>query len=313
MTINKDTVANLSSSSTRERKSNFYDSKYLAEYYDLWTQSNGDAVDLRSDANVYFSALKKSLQVHHRGEPYTILDVGTGTGRVLINLSDDAVASGPDVSDVELIGVDKEQTMIDRAQAVHLATPSFTNFNHVSWGVGEATSLSTLPNLSSKHGQIDLLFFAVGSISHLTDVDEPQRFFAEAATLLRPGSGRAYIPIQSDLICRGSLSEWRLNEDTWAEVRDADEFVSQLYPGVVYRQFPIHSSTVKEGVKYDKYNFQVVERVGSEERVIENNAIEISLRIWEVDKLLQWAQEAGLECVEEFKSSHEDYFVFQKV
>lgn len=276
------------------------------------SSSNGEAVDLRSDANVYFSALKKGLQVHHRGEPYTILDVGTGTGRVLINLSDDAVASGLDVSDVELIGVDKEQTMIDRAQAVHLDTPSFTNFSHVSWAVGVATSLSRLPILSSKHGQIDLLLFAVGSISHLTGVDESQRFFAEAATLLRPGSGWAYIPIQSDLICRGPLSEWRLNEDTWAEVRDADEFVSQLYPGVVYRQFPIHSSTVKEGVKYDKYNFQVVERVGSEERVIENNAIEISLRIWEVDKLLQWAQEAGLECVEEFKSSHEDYFVFKK-
>lgn len=312
MTIDKDAVVNISSSSPRERKSNFYDSKYLAEYYDLWTQSNGDAVDLRSDANVYFSALKKGLQVHHRGEPYIILDVGTGTGRVLINLSDDAVASGLDVSDVELIGVDKEQMMIDRAQAVHLATPSFTNFSHVSWVVGVATSLSRLPILSSKHGQIDLLLFAVGSISHLTGVDEPQRFFAEAATLLRPGSGRAYIPIQSDLICRGPLSEWRLNEDTWAEVRDADEFVSQLYPGVVHRQFPIHSSTVKEGVKYDEYNFQVVERVGSEERVIENNAIEISLRIWEVDKLLQWAQEAGLECVEEFKSSHEDYFVFKK-
>ncbi|GFF90319.1 hypothetical protein IFM47457_08449 [Aspergillus lentulus] len=71
-----------------------------------------------------------------------------------------------------------------------------------------------------------LLLFAVGSISHLTGVDEPQRFFAEAATLLRSGSGRAYVPIQSDLICRRSLSKWRLNEDTWVEVRDADELTS---------------------------------------------------------------------------------------
>jgi hypothetical protein len=71
------------------------------------------------------------------------------------------------------------------------------------------------------------------------------------------------------------------------EVRDADEFVNQLHPGVVYRQFPIRHSTVKEGVKYDKYSSQVVERVGLEER-----------GIWEVDMLLQWATGGTFECVE---------------
>jgi hypothetical protein len=55
-------------------------------------------------------------------------------------------------------------------------------------------------------------------------------------------------------------------------------------------------------VKYDKYSFQVVERVGLEER-----------GIWEVDMLLQWATGGTFECVEEFKSSHEDYFISEKV
>lgn len=36
------------------------------------------------------------------------------------------------------------------------------------------------------------------------------------------------------------------------EVRDVDDFVGQLHPGVAHRQFPIHRSTVKEGVKYGK-------------------------------------------------------------
>ena len=295
------------------RKSNFYDSKYLAEYYDLWTHANLEAVELGSEAEIYLSALKEGLQSHETGF-FLALDVGTGTGRVLINLANDSVKCGLDVSNTELIGVDKEQAMIDRATDVQRNTSSFSKFAHVSWSTGEATNLSLLPLLSSRQGQVDLLIFAVGSISHLKEANEPQEFFEQVAKLLRPGSGRAYIPIQSDLICQNSVSEFKLNKDTWAEVRVAQTFESQLYGGVVYKQYPIHSATVDGYLKHDKYHFEVVRKdENGKEEVIENNEIEISLRIWEKPQLLEWAGQAGLGCVKTFQSSHEDYFIFEKV
>ncbi|PLB44470.1 hypothetical protein P170DRAFT_503219 [Aspergillus steynii IBT 23096] len=295
--------------------SNFYDTKYLAEYYDLWTASHLPPVDLHSDAPTYLTALREALQ-DRPSSPFTILDIGTGTGRVLINLANDAVSHRLDVSHITLLGVDKESAMIDRAKAVQTQTPAFRNFRSVAWSTGEAASISTLPMLAPHLGQIDLLLFAVGSISHLTGPDEPAEFFTQVAQLLRPGSGRAYIPIQADLIVSESADTqdgFTLRGDTWAEVREAETFSSQLYEGVVYKQFPVHSSRVEGAVKYDKYEFEVVKSAEGEERVIERNQIEISLRIWQRGKLLEWARQAGLECVRTFESSHEEYFVFKRL
>ena len=99
------------------RESNFYDSKCLTEYYDLYEEKNRESLDLKCDAPIYLGALQKNLTERSpppsSSYPYVVLDIGTGTGRGLINLARDAAAQEIDLSNVEFIGVDKEPAMVE--------------------------------------------------------------------------------------------------------------------------------------------------------------------------------------------------------
>lgn len=62
------------------------------------------------------------------------------------------------------------------------------------------------------------------------------------------------------------------------------------------KQFPVQMSRAAGMVKRDEYRFEVVRRAGMEERVVERNAIEISLRVWRRGQVVEGATQAGLEC-----------------
>jgi SAM-dependent methyltransferase len=308
------------SDSKTQRPSNFYDSPYLAEYYDLWVDTNKKALNVQEDAAIYLSAVRKSLETSpHQvspDRPFTVLDVGTGTGRVVVNLANDSIHAGLDLSNVELIGVDNEPAMIQRAKDVEKETASMAQVGTVTWALGEAVDLTTsVAALQNRLGQVDILIFAVGSISHLVSPDEPQRFLSQVATLLRRGSGRAYLPIQNDLISRRSITQSPATTDTtWAEVSVAQDFASKLHPGIIYKQYPVEKSETNGPIKTDQYRFHVVRKTDSgeeKEEILENNKIEVSLRIWDEAEFIQWARDAGLECVETFHSLHETYYVLK--
>jgi SAM-dependent methyltransferase len=298
-----------------ERPSNFYDSPYLTEYYDLWVEEHKKTLKTQDDALIYLAALKRDLVRERQlsqDNPFTILDIGTGTGRVLVNLANDAVHAGIDLSNVELIGVDNEPAMIKRSQEVEKETESMTHVAKVIWALGEAVSLTSVPALKNRLGRVDSLIFAVGSISHLISPEEPQLFMSQVATLLTPKSGRAYLPIQNDLISRRLFTTVADSDTTWAELNVAKDFPSKLYPGIIYKQYPIEKSVTDGPIKTDHYRFHVIRKTDSgDEEVIEKNNITIGLRIWDEGEFLQWAKNAGLHCSEVCYSAHETYYVFK--
>ncbi|EIT75369.1 hypothetical protein AO1008_10854 [Aspergillus oryzae 100-8] len=110
------------------RRSKSHDSAYLAEYYDLRAKADVTVLNAQDDAKIYISALKKQVESYypldHHGQHLIVLDVGTGTGRVLANLATDAVQDNIPLSNVEFIGVDEKPSMIHCALAVQQETPS---------------------------------------------------------------------------------------------------------------------------------------------------------------------------------------------
>jgi len=299
-----------------ERPSNFYDTPYLTEYYDLWVEANKKTLKTQDDARIYLAVLERDLvrgctRQLSQDNPFTVLDVGTGTGRVLVNLTNDAVHAGIDLSNVELIGVDNEPAMIKRSKEVEKETESMARVAKVTWALGEAVSLTSVPALQNRLGRVDTLIFAVGSISHLISPEEPQLFMSQVAALLTPKSGRAYIPIQNDLMSRRSITTAADSDTTWAELKVAEDFPSKLHPGIIYKQYPIEKSVTNGPIKTDHYRFHVIRKIDSgDKEVIENNNITVSLRIWDEGEFLQWAKDAGLHCSEIYHGVYETYYVF---
>jgi SAM-dependent methyltransferase len=298
-----------------ERPSNFYDSPYLAEYYDLRVKANKKPPKVE-DAFIFLSLFERDLRRRGRthqisqDNPFTVLDVGTGTGRVLVNLVNDAVHAGIDLSNVELIGVDREPAMVQRSKDVEKETESMARAGKVTWALGEAVSLTSVPALQNRLDRVDTLIFALGSISHLISPEEPRLFFFQVATLPTPKSGRAYITIQNDLISYRSRSLPPRNPDTaWLELKVARDLPSKLHPGIIYRQYPPEKSEIKDQIRTDQYRFQVVREADSGvQEVIENNKITMSLRIWDEAQFFQWAKDAGLHCFETVGGDVETYY-----
>lgn len=75
---------------SKECKSNFYNTPYLAEYYDLWSKTYADSLDMWGDVRIYLSALWNQLVSRGSGL-LAVLDVGTGIRCVLVNLAHDVV------------------------------------------------------------------------------------------------------------------------------------------------------------------------------------------------------------------------------
>ncbi|KAL9116831.1 MAG: hypothetical protein Q9187_006639 [Circinaria calcarea] len=182
------------------RPSNFYDSVYLAEHYDIWTDENAETFDTQGDAIIYWHMLQ---DLHRRRQPsstlndhFVVLDIGTGTGRCLRNLARDARHVAFDLRDVSFIGLGISQAIFDRAaQTVDVA-----NVGSISWVNGTALDLGTI----LCGGKIDMLLFAVGSICHLHAPDEVDRFMQQVAQVLRPGTSRPSSPSRTNSSPRGA-------------------------------------------------------------------------------------------------------------
>jgi hypothetical protein len=202
--------------------------------------------------------------------------------------------------------------MVQRSKDIEKETESMARVGKVTWALGEAVSLTSVPALQDRLGRVDALIFAVGSISHLISPEEPQLFSSQVATLLTPKSGRAYLPIQNDLISSRSISSPPLSRDiSWLEL-NVQDFPSKLHPGIIYKQYPLDKSEIKGQIRTDNYRFQVVRKADSgDQEVIENNKITVSLRVWDETEFVQWAKNAGLHCSEIITGDIETYYVFK--
>ncbi|GAB1207675.1 hypothetical protein APSETT445_006403 [Aspergillus pseudonomiae] len=293
------------------------DSAYLAEYYDLQVKADVATLNAQGDAKVYLSALKRQMESYypldHHGEHLVVLDVGTGTGRVLANLATDAVRDNIPLSNVEFIGVDKEPSMIHRALAVQRETPSMSHIGRIDWLVGGVLHLLSAELLETHINQVDLLLSASGGVSLLFRAGELVRFFAQAAALLRPRSGRFYLSVKKDLLSTKSTTKPMNENTTDTGSCERHEFPSELHEGIIYRQLPIESPVLDGIIKRTLYQLQVIKRTDAgREEIVEESHIECVQRIWKESELLECFKEAGLECVGIIHASHETYYVLKQ-
>ena len=166
-----------------------------AECYDLWVHwlfGDGPAEDIP----VFAHLLQDIAEMKPPGAPITIVDLGTGSGRVLIDLQ--AAMQKIRGRKFELWGVEPSAPMLDRAKKLWDAAveekmkedPGAENaWNndkvHIHWRKCSATDFAS--NIGRQLGQgADLIIFAAGGFAHVTDNADIQTFLGQVRKALAP-------------------------------------------------------------------------------------------------------------------------------
>ncbi|KAJ5322573.1 hypothetical protein N7452_010862 [Penicillium brevicompactum] len=273
-----------------------YSSPYLVDYYDL-VAPKSESID---DASLYWKVYQdlRSPLIRAPREPFVIMDVGTGTGRVVQGLSNSAALLGDDFFNTKVLGVDNAQHMLEKA--ANNLDPLFKE--HVSWILGSALDLESVM-VQSGYRKVDLLIFSIGSISHLSEKGQPEKFLEQVSRVLCPGTGRAYVSIYD-----GSLLE-KSEQVTFHQPEGITDIKSHTFPNIMYRESN-HHGEVQDKIKDVTFELQVVEQTDLGARVLETNNISMKMRQWEEDELLTMLSGSGLKFLEKTRGKHETFYVF---
>ncbi|KAJ5134870.1 hypothetical protein N7448_000107 [Penicillium atrosanguineum] len=281
--------------STEER--DIYSSKYLVDYYDIVAPSS-KSVD---DESFYWGCYQElmTLRPPTSEDPFVVLDLGTGTGRVLHGLAASAKVVGVDFTDTVLTGVDTAKDMLRKAEEVTKEPLK----GHVTWVHGSALDLESIMREQENH-KVDLLIFSIGSISHLSEDDQPQVFLNQISKVLRRDTGRAYISIYDGSVIqkRGSI--------TFHQPEGVTEVPSMVYPGIIYREYN-HRGELRDKIKYIKFDLDVVERTDGEDREVEKNRISMKMRQWDEDEIVSISNGSGVKFSGSSRGKHETFYAFQ--
>lgn len=283
-----------------------YHSAYWAELYDLghdlfpW---------LNEDATIFWNAYKNMcVRRPSTGSPtdqYLVIDIGCGTGRVFGQLAESLAHDGSPSNGTRFIGLDYSPHMLARA-TVKMPKALALSTQYIQ---GSATELSTIPALRGPP-KVDLMTFAAGSISMLMEPGQAEQFLVQAASVLRPGTGRAFISVRYVFDDSRQAEQAQMQERMF-ETSYAQCTPSQIYPGIVYRQR--EESYRREGnLVFWDLPVEVLETDGKGgERVLDTDTASMGGRVWQDGELLLAATAAGLDLVETLSTSNETMYVFK--
>ncbi|KAJ5211255.1 hypothetical protein N7491_011075 [Penicillium cf. griseofulvum] len=267
----------------------FYDSPYLTENWDLISQgSEGYDSDVIFYWNAFLKVKELSESYGNPSVPLVVVDVGTGTGRVLKGLNRYAKQNNLLLPDTEFIGIDISQHMLDRA-----AEETLSQVGRVSWRCGSATELSTLLKSSSKPSKVDFIFCAVHSVGHLIHPGELEKFFADVANLLRPHSGRACISIWKHYMLSTE------DEEAKTQYNDVESppmvLASKKFSGVMYRNHYRGEELANDilASKTDVHVFRQHEN--GDEEIIETIPTVLRYKMFREPTLMRILESSGLE------------------
>ncbi|GKZ38571.1 hypothetical protein AbraIFM66950_010854 [Aspergillus brasiliensis] len=263
------------------RQATCYNSKYLAEYYDLW-------IGTWSDVQLYSRLLAEMVARNSSDDdPVRVLDVGTGSGRIIHGLAtaQQQEQGAKSRSAVHFLGVDNEQHMLD------------PHVDQITWVLGSAEELGSLPALQKNPvggpgGIIDMIVFACGSIMHFHESAQGHRFFEQIAKVLKPTSGRAYISVLEALTDGG--------EELARATQPSEPIVtpSKEFPGIFYREtWPMHKLI---GNVWHTHRHIVVAQKSpdGQETIVENNMDLRKGKVWTEAEMRAYAIAAGLQVVQ---------------
>ncbi|KAL8807130.1 MAG: hypothetical protein Q9200_004796 [Gallowayella weberi] len=215
----QDTLSAFISPFADEHYTDFYDA-HVARF---WKPGHG------SDIQLIWESLQDLLRLQDRASPLNVVDMGTGTGRVIRGLLANAKAEGIEKLDAKFFGIDPGTSMLRRGRDLLEANEQLHGIADVTWVLSDALGFTA--DEPAVCGATDLLFFAGGGFNHLLSPGEIVGFLREVARSLRTNSpsATAVMVIQGESI--PSMMATFPNDDG-----EASTVVSKKMPEITYEK-----------------------------------------------------------------------------
>ncbi|KAL8801341.1 MAG: hypothetical protein Q9200_006978 [Gallowayella weberi] len=186
----QETLADFVSPFADEHYTDFYDA-HVAKF---WKPGHG------SDIQLIWESLQDLLGLKDHASPLNVVDIGTGTGRIIQGLLANAEAEGMEKLDAKFFGVDPGPMMLRRGRELLEANERLHGIADVEWVPSDALGFTA--DSPTVRGATDLLFFAGGGFNHLLSPGEIVGFLREVGRALRTNSpsATAVIVIQGEAI-----------------------------------------------------------------------------------------------------------------
>ncbi|KAL4884749.1 hypothetical protein BJY04DRAFT_170143 [Aspergillus karnatakaensis] len=288
-----------------------YTNRYWPEFYDLWVKQLFGSDLEKYDAfywNMVLPFLQdKKLSSTEATEPLRIVDVGTGTGRVIRGILN-RFKEYDHPPRVQILGVDHSQEMLNRAE--QLLSSEVQSPLELGWLKTSAASLvDENPDLRNA---VDLLVFAAGSIGHLTAAGEREQFLRQVAEALRKTQGSA--PARS-VAAISILEETEVEDETSDDgVQFGEEMRlrSLKWPELEYRKSATATTRDKsKGVMVEDFSLKVVDI--STEAVVHAQDYSWSLKLFNQNEWEGEVSRSGLRTVEKVEQGVEIWYLLQLI
>ncbi|KAF7597028.1 hypothetical protein BBP40_011394 [Aspergillus hancockii] len=273
-----------------------YKSAYLADAYESRYCAGRPTDDVELFFKTTTSLLLDKDDLSPKN-PFVILDIGTGTGRVALDLIRCASSQGLDNSHLKMIGMDNSQSMLDVAAQNHKS--SNLSPSPVTWVLGDALALDEISALKDYGGYADLLIFAFGSISYLGSL-ELDRFLRGVLRVVRPKSGRVLISLADSMTPKPGEDD-KLDDDQPEDyaLEKPIETNSLKFPDVFYRE-EVLDWHMEGDYFVQRHRVQALKRLpGGQEELLEDNLDTMRYRLWTKEEVLSMADRVGLELMSE--------------
>lgn len=285
-----------------------YASSYWPECYDLWIDHLFGQAG-HEDTTIFADTALCSPEAS--GGMFNVLDIGTGTGRIVKDLLSGVLGDRPDRR-LSIMGIDNSGSMLGRAQMTFdrdfRNTGELPSGCEVAWIKAPAAEMVTrLPGLA---GNVDLAIFAAGGIAHLTADHEIEAFLDQLALALRPEQGRAIISVLHETMASPNAQAQQRTKQKEHE-QDLGEppilLPSREHDGLVFVKHATKETWCGD-VRTDSFVLEVRDSDGN---TLESTEVEWSLRLIDESRLLESLAKDGLAVEGRTKGSIQDWFLLR--
>ena len=242
-----------------------------------------------SDIELMWEVLRSLLSRKERASPINVVDMGTGTGRVIRGILDLAKSKGIKKLDVNFYGIDPGPAMLQRARNMVQADQELAKIAPVEWISSDALGFTT--DLPAIRGSTDLMLFAGGGFQHLLSPGEILGFLREVARALRTESPTAIFIL---VILGESLPSMMANIPNYDA--DPSTVVSEKNPDITYEKSAV--TTTRAGhLHVDQFTLKV--RKTSDRTVLNEFKFRFDLTMFDEEAWPGLVAKAGLRITEE--------------
>jgi SAM-dependent methyltransferase len=242
-----------------------------AECYDLWVREifgEGPAEDIA----LFEELMQHTLSKAQPDATISVVDLGTGSGRVLVGLQD-VIGKSKDMT-FKVWGLEPSSAMLDRAKRFWgEGVANQKNMGHWKqnrvidhWIRCGATDFAD--HIMTESPSVDLIFFAAGGIGHITTNSDMLRFLQNVKKVLG-SDGKAIVSVLKDFIIgdEGTESQGATNKDQTETVSATEmgqkpqRIPSVDSPGLVYVKHPTTESMTGD-IKTERFQLDIEDESG---------------------------------------------------